>query len=88
MLWTTRHGGRLGRTRTAPGDAEQVAWLLLLFALPHNMAMMMLESLDWEQLTYAAPGLVPLAPLLALGLEPIVGPSTAGRGVAFARWAW
>ena len=43
--------------------------LLLLFAVPHSIAITLLESLDWEQLTYAAPGLVPLAPLMAVGMS-------------------
>lgn len=51
--------------------------LLLLFALPHTAAMAMLESLDHEQLTYAAPGLVPLGVALAMGLEATVGPLLA-----------
>ncbi len=50
----------------------RMGWILVVFALPHNIAMMLLESLDWEQLTYAAPGIVPLGPALALGLEPLL----------------
>ncbi len=46
--------------------------LLVLFSVPHTLAIGWLETLDWEQLTYSAPGLVVLAPTMALGLEALL----------------
>lgn len=66
----------LWRTR---GRSSRLFLVILAFMLPHNMAMMWLESLDWEQLTYAAPGLVPLGPMIALGLEPLCSSSQSWR---------
>ena len=45
--------------------------LLLLFGLPHWLAMSLLEGIDWEQITYAAPGLAPFGVVLALGIEKV-----------------
>ncbi|MFT7625457.1 MAG: hypothetical protein ACI9WU_004648, partial [Myxococcota bacterium] len=45
--------------------------LLLLFIVPHTLAMGLLESLDWEQFTYSTPGFVPLCVVLALGLDAL-----------------
>lgn len=47
-------------------------WLLVVFCLPHTLAICWLETLDWEQLTYAAPGLVPLVAWLALGIDKVL----------------
>ncbi|MBN95211.1 MAG: hypothetical protein CL928_14260 [Deltaproteobacteria bacterium] len=54
---------------------RRALFLLLLFAVPHCFAMGLLEWLDWEQVTYAVPGLVPLAVLWAVGLEGVLDPS-------------
>ncbi len=43
--------------------------LLLVFAVPHTAAIAVMEGLDWAQLSYAAPGLVPLSVLIAAGLS-------------------
>ncbi len=51
--------------------------ILLAFAIPHTVAMCLMETLDWEQLTYAAPGLVPLGAALALGLDALIAPLRA-----------
>ena len=68
--------------------------LLLLFAVPHSLAMGLVETLDWEQLTYSAPGLVPLGVVFALGLEWLVSAFAGGTaawrrplGVAVATFA-
>lgn len=58
---------------------RRVLVLVLLFAGPHCLAMGLIEWLDWEQITYAAPGLVPLAVLWALGLESILDPDRRRR---------
>ncbi|MFT5434644.1 MAG: hypothetical protein ACI9OJ_005358 [Myxococcota bacterium] len=59
-LWRRKNLGR------------RAAILLLIFGLPHTLCMMWLETLDWEQLTYSAPGLVPLGLLLAVGIDWLV----------------
>jgi hypothetical protein len=46
--------------------------ILLAFALPHSLVMGLLESLDWEQLTYAAPGIVPMGVALGLGIDRLL----------------
>jgi len=46
--------------------------LLTLFAVPHSCAIALLEGVDWEQITYAAPGLAPLAIVMALGIDALI----------------
>ena len=46
--------------------------LLALFFLPHTMAISWLEGVDWEQLTYIAPGMVPLGILGAVGIDMLL----------------
>lgn len=48
---------------------RRVLVLLALFAVPHSIAIALLEGVDWEQITYAAPGLAPLAVLVAWGVD-------------------
>ena len=57
--------------------------ILLLFLLPHNIAMAWLELLDWEQISYAAPGFVPLGTFLALGLQQV----RAAKQAQVLQWA-
>lgn len=52
--------------------ARRAVLLCLAFAVPHSLAIGWIEFLDWEQFTYFAPGLVPLAVLVALGLDGLV----------------
>jgi len=74
-LWAGRCYGQLALAVAALGGwllgrrSRRLVWLLLLFAVPHCVAIAWLEELDWEQITYAAPGFVPLAVALAVGLE-------------------
>ncbi|MFT5434631.1 MAG: hypothetical protein ACI9OJ_005345 [Myxococcota bacterium] len=53
--------------------------LLVLFSVPHSLVIGWLETLDWEQLTYAAPGLVPLGVTLALGVDGVLRAATRRR---------
>ncbi|MEC8023880.1 MAG: hypothetical protein VX223_08070 [Myxococcota bacterium] len=48
-------------------------WIAVAFCLPHSLAIAWLETLDWEQLTYAAPGLVPLGVWVAYGMDTLFG---------------
>ena len=85
-LWTLQCFGQLtvavagfGLTRL-PG--RRAAWIVALFSLPHTLAIGWLEGVDWEQITYAAPGLVPLVVPLALGLGALAAPVRRLRRVA------
>ena len=64
------------------GPPRRAFWLLLLFAVPHTAAIAWLETLDWEQLTYAAPGLVPLGLVLCVGVDGLLEPVRRWRRVA------
>ncbi len=79
--------GVLGLGRLLAQRRNLVA--LLVFALPHSLAIGVLETLDWEQLTYAAPGFVPFGVILAVGLDAL-WPTTAGWGayLAATRRSW
>ena len=60
-------------------------WIMCVFALPHTFAIGWLETLDWEQLTYTAPGLVPLAAWMAVGIDHVRGaPIRRGAYLAIA----
>ena len=56
--------------------------ITLLFALPHTIAIGWLEGLDWEQITYIAPGLAPMAIWLSLGVDRLFAPRAQRRRVA------
>lgn len=60
--------------------------LLLLFSVPHSLAIAWLELLDWEQLSYATPGLFPFVAFLGLGIDRLADRATwkgqAGRALA------
>ena len=78
-LWVCRSFGSLLVTLGVMGwfttkrlAGHRALALLLLFALPHTLALGLMESLDWEQLTYLAPGLVPLGVIIAVGLETLL----------------
>jgi len=45
--------------------------VLAMFALPHWLALSLLEGVDWEQISYVTPGLVPFVVALAFGLESL-----------------
>ncbi|MFT5431834.1 MAG: hypothetical protein ACI9OJ_002532, partial [Myxococcota bacterium] len=45
--------------------------LLLVFFLPHTLAISWLEGIDWEQVTYALPGLAALGVWLGLGIDAL-----------------
>ncbi|HIA00406.1 MAG TPA: hypothetical protein EYN66_00575, partial [Myxococcales bacterium] len=73
-LWSTLCFGQIAIALSFAGvlrlwKTRRAFVLLLAFAIPHSLAITLLESLDWEQLTYAAPGLVPLGLVLALGID-------------------
>ncbi|MBJ95532.1 MAG: hypothetical protein CMP23_13800 [Rickettsiales bacterium] len=53
--------------------------ILAGFIIPHTAAIGLLESLDWEQLTYAAPSLVPIAGLMACALASLADPTGRRR---------
>ncbi len=86
-LWTALCYGQVAVATALYGfgrllkDVRQrrTTWLLVAFAVPHCAVMMLLESLDWEQLSYAAPGLVPFAVVLALGLDALWVPGAWRR---------
>ncbi|MFT5430163.1 MAG: hypothetical protein ACI9OJ_000836, partial [Myxococcota bacterium] len=58
--------------------------VLLVFSVPHCAAMMWLELLDWEQISYATPGLAPFGVWLALGLTRLTDRTQWRRHATFA----
>jgi hypothetical protein len=80
-LWAGKCYGQLTLALAAVGlwglrQRRRQLGLILLFVVPHTAAITLLESLDWEQLTYAAPSLVPLGALLACALSDLLVPAT------------
>jgi 4-amino-4-deoxy-L-arabinose transferase-like glycosyltransferase len=80
-LWAGKCYGQISLALAAVGlwglRGRRRQWgLLALFAIPHTAAIGLLESLDWEQLTYATPGLVPLGGLMACSLSGLIEPTT------------
>ena len=93
-LWLGKCYGQLSLALAAVGlwslrHRRRHLVLILLFILPHTAAITLLETLDWEQLTYAAPGLVPLAGLLACAVNDLLESATRRlRGIQTAGvWA-
>ncbi len=88
-LWTTLCFGQLAMACAMVGGGwlirtrEHRRWLvlLLLFALPHSLAIGLVESMDWEQITYATAGLAPLGVLFALGFERLADTATRKRAL-------
>jgi len=79
-LWAGKCYGQLSLAMAAVGlwslRGRRRQWgLIALFAVPHTVAIGLLESIDWEQLTYASPGLIPLAGLMACALSGLVDPA-------------
>ncbi|MFT7621228.1 MAG: hypothetical protein ACI9WU_000389, partial [Myxococcota bacterium] len=94
-LWTAQCFGQLPTAVALLGVWRAAATrrtlvLLLLFALPHTLAIAWLEGVDWEQVTYAVPGLAPMGILFALGLDwsgvtsGLNGAATSRRRIAVA----
>ena len=80
-LWAGKCYGQISLAMAAVGlwslRGRRRQWgLLALFVVPHTVAISLLESVDWEQLTYASPGLVPLAGLIACSLCGLIEPTT------------
>ncbi len=93
-LLIARSFGHLACALCGPGlvtawrTRRRLVWILAVFALPHHLALSLLEGVDWEQITYAAPGLLPLPILLALGVDWLrPGPDDARAPTALRRRA-
>jgi hypothetical protein len=85
-LWTALSFGQVALAIAVTGFIGlwrvRRPWVLVLaFALPHSVAIGLMESLDWEQLTYAAPGLVPLGLVLAFGIHGLLEIATRKRAL-------
>jgi len=92
-LWAGKCYGQLGLALAAVGlwglrQRRRQLVVVLVFALPHSAAITLLESLDWEQLTYAAPGLVPLGGLLACAVSDLLEPATRKLRAVQTAGAW
>lgn len=79
-LWAGRCFGQVSLALSTMGAAMQLRgegrnsrnlWILVAFIVPHTLAIGWLEDMDWERITYAAPGLVPVGVWLALGMDSL-----------------